>query len=406
MFRLVSFVFLLIACAQVTWAQDADKNSVYEKLDLLAETLAKVQFDYYKDPGLNIDEDYLLAITERMANDPVLADDPMIILREILEGLEGNNAYYDPETFKEMRRSFEQPETLYSFGISYRDDNGKIIIENVKRDTVGWDAGIRPEDHLFSINGTEVLGMEFEEIRERIRPDAPKETELTIKTRQGIEKTLTLTPEIIGKRHYSETRNDIVYVRLENGLYEGAEFIQESLASHPDPKGLILDIRFNNGGSLGDVINISGMFIDGGEIFTTVGRRPADTVPYFASKGREIEVPTILLFNGKTSAGATMIGRALQLRTSILLMGETTSSSGAHLVDEIVRLQDGRGGAMRISAYRIYMSDDELVPDGGVEPDLQYPTWISPHSDPLMDRAIEILKNSEHCTLKPAMCDK
>jgi carboxyl-terminal processing protease len=153
-------------------------------------------------------------------------------------------------------------------------------------------------------------------------------------------------------------------------------------------KGLILDLRDNPGGLLSAAVEISDLFLDGGEIVSTKGR---NTIPksYVAQKDSLYEdFPIAILINQNSASASEIVSAALQDHKRAEIVGQRSYGKGS--VQNILELEDGnsvlkltvasyyRPSGENIHRFRNAKPSDKwgVTPNPGLEVKLTIPEYI------------------------------
>ena len=123
-------------------------------------------------------------------------------------------------------------------------------------------------------------------------------------------------------------------------------------------KGIILDLRNNSGGSLNDVVQMSGLFIENGPIVQVKGR---DGAPYVLKDKDEKVVysgPLIVMVNTQSASASEILAAAMQDYGRAVIVG-SKSTFGKGTVQRFLDLDKAVSG------------NDELKPLGDVKVTLQ-----------------------------------
>lgn len=136
-------------------------------------------------------------------------------------------------------------------------------------------------------------------------------------------------------------------------------------------RGLILDLRFNGGGSLGVAIEMADLFLNSGVIVSTKGRatdeerytaRPEGTLPDF---------PMVILANDQSASASEIIAGALSDNGRAKILGTRTFGKG--IVQAMYRLPSG-AGQLKITEQYYYLPSGRCIQrtdeskDWGVDP--------------------------------------
>jgi len=138
-------------------------------------------------------------------------------------------------------------------------------------------------------------------------------------------------------------------------------------------RGLILDLRFNSGGSLTAAIEMADLFLREGMIVSTRGRGK-ETERYFAtSQGTLPDFPMIVMVNGQSASASEIVAGALQDNGRAKVLG--TRSFGKGLVQSMYRLPSG-AGQLKVTEQHYYLPSGRLIQrvdestEWGVDPSL------------------------------------
>ena len=147
--------------------------------------------------------------------------------------------------------------------------------------------------------------------------------------------------------------------------------------------GIILDLRSNGGGSLKDVVDMTGLFIEEGPI---VQVKPRDRKPFIykdEDKDVKYDGPLIVLINSFSASASEILAAAVQDYDRALVVG--TQSFGKGTVQRFIDLDRAvRGnsefkplGALKITMQKFYRIDGGSTQLRGVSPDINLPDRYS-----------------------------
>jgi carboxyl-terminal processing protease len=182
--------------------------------------------------------------------------------------------------------------------------------------------------------------------------------------------------------------------------------MSDAITKMSSAKGIILDLRDNPGGLLTNAIDISNMFLESGNIVSTVDRDGYKTPAQ--SDGRPLSrQPLVVLVNKGSASASEITSGALKDNGRAILVGQTTFGKG--LVQGINKLEDGSGVNITIAKY--LTPNDTDINKKGIGPDVKVdlsdkdykdgkgPWWADPEG-PIVKRSPEDLKDLQ---LKSAM---
>lgn len=144
-------------------------------------------------------------------------------------------------------------------------------------------------------------------------------------------------------------------------------------------QGIILDLRNNGGGSLSDVVDIGGMFIDKGPIVQVKSKgEPAQTLGDRHS-GALYEGPLAIVINQGSASASEILAAAMQDYKRAIILGATSFGKGT--VQRVFPLEDFyRGdkslfpfGSIKLTLQKFYRVNGGSTQLKGVTPDIVLP---------------------------------
>ena len=343
-------VVILLNISNKVYSQNIDK--LYEKIDLFAEVLEKIQNEYVEE----VDQ---AEIIDSAINGALQSLDPF-------------SAYMNPKVFEES-----QSETSGEFGglgIEVSMESGVIRVISPIDDTPASKAGIKAGDYIVRINGKQVQGKTLMEAVNLMRGPEGTSIEITVR-RKGLRKAkiFKITREIIEIKSVISkiVDNKVGYLRLRAFNENSSNQLKKEISKIEKSKklvGYILDLRNNPGGLLSQAITISDFFLNDGEIVSTKGRKKRENRKFFAKKGDKIDgKPLIVLINNGSASASEIVAGALQDQKRAILLGETTFGKGS--VQSIIPLKNR--GAIRLTISKYYLPSGKSISDVGVVPDIR-----------------------------------
>jgi len=333
----------------------AAASDTYRNLNLFGDVFEKIRSDYVERP----DEQKLIESA----------------INGMLTSLDPHSSYMDAKSFRDM-----QVQTRGEFGglgIEVTQEDGLIKVVTPIDDTPASRAGIMSGDIITAIDGESVQGLTLNQAVEKMR--GPPDTSVTLKVVRGANKDpqdIKVTRAVIQIKSVRARQEgeDIGYIRItqfNEQTFDGVRAeIQKFQAEIPAAKfkGYILDLRNNPGGLLDQSIAVVNCFLDRGEIVSTRGRNPDETMRYNAhpgdlSKGK----PVLVLINGGSASASEIVAGALQDHKRATVLG--TRSFGKGSVQTIIPLGQNNG-AVRLTTARYYTPSGRSIQAKGIDPDV------------------------------------
>jgi len=146
--------------------------------------------------------------------------------------------------------------------------------------------------------------------------------------------------------------------------------------------GIVIDLRFNGGGSLQDVVDMTGIFLDKGPIVQVKGKNGSPFVYEDKDPSVTYKGPLVILVNSFSASASEIMAAALQDYGRAVIVGTSPSTFGKGTVqrffslDAIVpeRFRDlGELGSVKITIQKFYRVNGGSNQLKGVIPDIILP---------------------------------
>ena len=303
-------------------------------------------------------------------------DDKKLIQAAIdgmLTSLDPHSGYLAPTEFDDMR---DQTRGEYGgVGIVVQAEDGAIKVVSPMDGTPAFKAGVRAGDYITAIDGKTVLGQPLNDAVKSMKGPVGTPVSLTIARDKTDPFTVKLAREIINVRSVSHhAENDVGYVRIasfdERTGQETAAAIKDLKAKLPRMKGLVLDLRSNPGGLVDTAVEVSSLFLDGGEVVSQRGRDPRDMQRYNAKPQGDIirGLPMVVLINYGSASASEIVAGALKDRERATVVGLTSFGKGS--VQTVLPLRGGADGALKLTTAKYYTPSGTSIQKTGIVPDL------------------------------------
>jgi len=206
----------------------------------------------------------------------------------------------------------------------------------------------------------------------------PVANEQTLRTRAWVESNRRLVSKLSGGK--------LAYVHLPNTGQPGYASFNRYYFAQQDKPGVIVDERFNGGGSAADyMIEVMQRSFDG--YFNNVA---GDRVP-FTSPAAGIWGPKVMIVNEMAGSGGDYLPYMFKVRKMGTIVGKRTWGGLVHTADTPPFVDGGNMIAPRGG----YFTDDLrwAVENEGVAPDVDVENWpkdVVAGRDPQLERAVEV----------------
>ncbi|MFZ6013910.1 MAG: carboxy terminal-processing peptidase, partial [Bacteroidota bacterium] len=236
----------------------------------------------------------------------------------------------------------------YFFGVKFdENDEGHIIVATLVPGSPAWKSGeFHAGDVLISLkwdghDAVDIHGITLEETDEILEDANHGTLEFTIRKADGLQKTVRLRKEKISleenfvRSFVLSGAKKIGYISLPDfytrwgDQTEGArcanDVAKEILKLKKEGiEGLILDIRYNGGGSLWEAMAMAGIFIDEGSLGLIKDKNQAVTILKDINRGTVYDGPLVILVNGHSASASEFLAGAIQDYHRGIIVGSRT----------------------------------------------------------------------------------
>ncbi len=303
------------------------------------------------------------------------------------------------------KRSFteQMSGTFYGIGAQLTQDDNGVKIASIQPGGAAWKSGLLVvNDVIVKIaQGAEepvdVSGYETTDAVKLIRGDLGTEVRLTVRKPDGTTKIVSLIREKIvldeGFARSAIIQNGsekIGYILLpdfyadferEDGARCSKDIAKEVEKLKAEKvKGIIIDIRYNGGGSLYEVVQMAGLFIDKGPIVQIRSKEGKSQILSDETPGILYDGPLVVMVNEFSASASEIFAGAIQDYKRGLIVG-STSTYGKGTVQRNVAFGkplDAMGiqteyGAVKLTFQKFYRVTGSSTQRKGVVPDVVFP---------------------------------
>ena len=294
-----------------------------------------------------------------------------VLAKPTVDGLIGAlhdryTTYLTPSEFRVARRT--SAGGYGGIGVTVLPSTSGLIVRRTMQGPARV-AGVRPGDTILKVDGASTAALSFHEAMGRIigRPGSS----VTLRVlRDG--RTLSFT---LVRRKYELHP---VHMRITNGVgvIKLDSFARGSAAEtaaavrkldRAGVRGLVLDLRGNPGGLLGQAVGVVSVFLrPGASVVSLAGAHEPLRIVY-SKKGTASTVPLAVLVDHDSASASEVVAGALKDHGRATIVG--TPTYGKSLVQEIVRLPSG--GALKLTVARYLTPAGVDISRDGVQPDIR-----------------------------------
>ncbi len=326
-------------------------------------------------------------------------------VNSIAGSMDPHTDYFAPVDLRSFNESMKG--SFYGIGAQLKEEDGKIKIASVISGMPAWKSGeIKENDEIIKIaQGTaepvDVTGYSVTDAVKLIRgAEKGSEVRLTIRRIDGSIKIVPLKRDDI---HLDDTFAKSVIINSDHKI--GYIYLPEFYADFEKPggarcavdvakeieklkkenvEGIVLDLRGNGGGSLYDVVQMAGLFIEDGPIVQVKSRDDKPQVLRDRDKTVQYTGPFAVMVDETSASASEIFAAAIQDYKRGIIIG-STSSYGKGTVQRNIPLNPESEnsllsskkaedlGTLKLTLQKFYRINGDATQMKGVVPDVVLP---------------------------------
>ncbi|NLX05256.1 MAG: S41 family peptidase [Phycisphaerae bacterium] len=328
-----------------------------------------------------------------MINQETLELPENLVTREFVDG-----AMFKLDQFSGVIWPYEmddfQKHTLGKFsgvGIQITMDKNKLKVITPIFGTPAYKAGIEPGAFITSIDGESTDGITIDQAVRKIT--GPKGTIVRLGILHSwaddpvdipIMRDTIIIHTVKGAKletddawdYLIDPEDKIAYLRITSFTESTVEDLHEAIRQieSSGARGLIVDLRFNPGGTLRAAVDTADIFLEDGVIVSTKGRAVDSYEGKAETDGPQFDLPLVVLINNISASGSEIVCGALRDHGRAMVIGERSYGKGS--VQNVIRLANGASRLKLTTAYYylpsgicLHRRDD--AKEWGVDPNIE-----------------------------------
>lgn len=336
-----------------------NKDSVNAKFKTDSELEEQARTDVRKS------EEYYFKRLKKLDDDDRFA----LYVNSITNTEDPHTDYFPPEDKKKFDEMMSG--TFFGIGAQLSPADGKITVSEILVGSPCWKQGeLKAGDEIIKVaqgdsTAIDVQGYDLDDAVKLIRGPKGTTVKLTVKKVDGATKVI---PIVRG-----EVQRDEVFAK--SAIIKGAEgpvgyiylpefysdfqringrrcaedvAIEVMKLKNAGVKGIILDLRSNGGGSLSDVVDMAGLFIDQGPIVQVKTMNSAPVTLSDRQPGSLYDGPMAIMVNQGSASASEIMAAAMQDYKRAVIVGATTFGKGT--VQQIKSLEEFMSWGERLDA--------------------------------------------------------
>ncbi len=331
-----------------------------------------------------------------------------IYLNAITNYFDPHTGYYSPREKENF--DIQMSGKLEGIGARLQSDGEKTSVSEIVPGGPAWKQGVlQAKDVILKVSqgetdaeSVDIMGWDIDDVVSKVR--GPKDTKvtLTIQKPDGSEKVITIVRDVVIMEEgfakslilneSSAPTERIGYIYLpkfyadfESGKTSCAQDVAAEVEKlkKENVKGIILDLRNNGGGSLRDVVSMSGLFIEEGPIVQVKSRGRATEIMRDNDTRVQYTGPLVVMVNGFSASASEILAAAMQDYGRAVIVGASTTY-GKGTVQRFFDLDNAAAdnsvkplGEMKMTIQKFYRITGKTTQLDGVVPDIVLPDFYN-----------------------------
>ena len=292
---------------------------------------------------------------------------------------------------------------FFGIGAQLQEKDDYIKVTNIISGSASYRQGeLKAGDFILKVaqgkeEPVDVADMRLDEVVQLIRGKKGTEVRLTVKKPDASVVVIPIIRDVVVMEEtYAQSvilkgEKKIGYIKLPefyadfngNGGRTCAKDVKKELeklkAENVD--GIILDLRYNGGGSLNDVVDMAGLFIDKGPIVQVKQKESRPQMLNDIDENIIYSGPFVIMVNSNSASASEIMAAAIQDYKRGVIVGTSPTTYGKGTVQRVYELDNSPYakdnvrplGAVKITTQKFYRINGGATQLRGVTPDIILP---------------------------------
>lgn len=338
-------------------------------------------------------------LEDRYVDEKIIENESMVYgaIKGMVSALDDPyTVFMTPEESRQFNENLEG--TLEGIGAELTVKDKKLIIVTPLRKSPAEKSGLLAGDTIYKINGELAENMTLIDAIMKIRGKKGTTVKLTI-LRQKLDKPfeVSIVRDSIDIESVTVEKLDdgIVYLSVnqfnDKTNTEFGKAVSEMILN--EPKGLIVDLRYNGGGYLDIAVQLLSYLLPKDTAAVVIKERAKDdSILKTNGNPKLLNVPLVVIVNDSSASASEIVAGAIQDHKRGVILG--TKSFGKGSVQEVEKFTDG--SSIRLTIAKWFTPNGRTIDKVGLTPDIAVEITeedIKKTYDRQKEEAIKYLKN-------------
>jgi carboxyl-terminal processing protease len=293
----------------------------------------------------------------------------------------------------------------YGIGIELKLEENGLSISRIHKSSQLYNTLVKKGDIIYSINNKEYNSYNGDSLSfiNNIKDSNNSNIKLNLINSKNKKYEINVKNKKYSKdKYYLEVIDgDYLYYKIDTFSKGLSVDILKSFINHTslnyNPKGIVIDLRDNFGGTLDEAISLSNYFLSaqGETLLTTKYKDKSKVYKVMNKMDLFSNIKTIILVNNNSASAAEIFSGTMKHFNRAIIIGEKTYGKGVGQVS--YKINNKSLG--HITSFEYFIGDKNLkVNNIGIKPDIIFSDdnkiYIESKNDPMIKSAISIINNS------------
>ena len=350
-------------------------NDESEEIEILVDKTSKIiDISRIRQLGelYNTLNDALRFVNENKYHEIKAEEIEYAAINGLLAQLDPHSVVFPPKDFAEFKIGTSGKFGGLGMVVGLRD--GILTVISPIEGTPAFRAGLKSGDKIIAIDEDSTINMSLQEAVNKLRGDPSTSVILLVESEKSqTSKTVTLIREIIAIPSVDSKLVDgsIGYIKIRNFQEDTSQALEEKIAQLTQEsgtlKGIILDLRNNSGGLLGQAIAVADKFLSSGVIVVTVEPMGKQKIEKAKKSSTDLtKCPLVVIIDAGSASGAEIVAGALKDNNRAILIGNTSFGKGS--IQQLIDLMNETALKLTVGKYLTPNFTD--IQSVGVTPDI------------------------------------